>query len=267
MLETEVRKNGAVPATIIVIDGCARIGISDELKEILYRRLEQGSGFAKLGMRDLPAAWAKKQSGGTTVSATMKLAYEAGIKVFATGGIGGVHRDWQDLPDISSDLKALAQIPVVLVSAGCKAILDIPATLEVMETLAIPLLGWRTDSFPQFYTRNSKHRIERVDSTREFARFYELHTRISGSGILVANPIPASQSIPSTKIEPAISKGIRAARDQGVRGRELTPFLLDFLAHDTKGVSVKANLALLKNNARLAAKLAVSICGNERGKQ
>ncbi|MDP3114903.1 MAG: pseudouridine-5'-phosphate glycosidase [Candidatus Cloacimonadaceae bacterium] len=254
-----------VPATIIVLEGKAHVGIDElsyrEIETILAHR-DQHQVF-KLGMRDIPYAFAKKLSGGTTVSATMRLAHLAGIDIFATGGIGGVHRLWQENLDISSDLSALARIPVTVVSAGCKAILDIPATLEVLETKAVPVLGWQCDCFPRFYTRESIHMIDSIANEAEFAAFHQFHqiTNLPATGILIANPIPSEFELPSEQIDPFIEKGIAAARENNIRGKALTPFLLDFLAGITKGESVRANLALLENNVRLAALLAKALKG------
>ncbi len=260
-LERLIESAGAVPATIIVWQGEARVGLDEELVEALEPALRKGGAFRKLGRRDLPLAMASGYSGGTTVSGTMLLAWQAGIEVFATGGIGGVHQGWGETLDISSDLSALAQIPVTVVSAGCKAILDIAATLEYLETLAVPVLGWQVDRFPLFYTRDSDYRIDPIDSLEQFAAFHRHHSDLGGGGILVANPIPAADSIPALHLTSDIQAGIVTAKVQGIGGKELTPFLLDFLAQHTKGESVRANLALLKNNALLAAKLAGALKG------
>jgi pseudouridine-5'-phosphate glycosidase len=258
-LEDTIRTSGAVPATIIVWKGTAHVGIEDD---ILTELADHGSHeLHKLGMRDLPLAFAKNLSGGTTVSATMLLSSIAGIEVFATGGIGGVHRDWQSHPDVSSDLTALASIPVIVVSAGCKAILDISATLEYLESLAVPVLGWHTSEFPSFYSRGSGLRIDSVDSLADVASFWQHHLSLHSrpSGVLIANPIPEEAEIPFEHIKPHIDAAIREASESNILGKALTPFLLDKLAHATKGDSVRANLALLKNNALLAAKLATAL--------
>jgi pseudouridine-5'-phosphate glycosidase len=258
-LEQALEEEGAVAATIIVLDGIAHIGLNSEAVDDIESRLRNPGSFDKLGMRDLPYAMAKGLSGGTTVSATMKLAQAAGIEVFATGGIGGVHRGWERTLDISSDLKALAEIPVAVVSAGCKAILDVPATLEYLETLAVPVLGWQTNLFPLFYTAESSHTIDRLDSEDEFASLWKQHRSLGGGGILVANPIPTEHSIPAEQMDGYIRTAITEAKIYGKAGKALTPFLLDYLAQVTKGGSVKANLALLENNARLAARLAKAL--------
>ena len=254
-LEDVISSVGATAATIIVHRGVAHIGVDSKLKEELQNT---SIPFRKLSSRDLALAFAKKESGGTTVSATMSLAHQAGIEVFATGGIGGVHRSWQESLDISLDLQALSRIPVLVVSAGCKAILDVPATLETLESFGVPVIGWQTDSFPLFYTSESEYPILRCDDLDLLARCWQFHKNLnpSGAGLLVANPIPKDYNIPSEVIEPYITQAILEAKHAGIKGKELTPFLLDFLAHITKGVSVNANLALLENNARLAAQLA-----------
>lgn len=258
-LENLLISQKVTPATIIVLDGIAYIGLEENMQMKLKQMLKNKENFSKLGMRDLPLAIAKEISGGTTVSATMLLAHLAGIKVFATGGIGGVHRNWESSLDISSDLIALSHIPVIVISAGCKAILDIPATLEALETLAIPILGWKTNSFPLFYTSKSVYPIEKIDNLDIFVSFWKNHLALKGKGILIANPIPEEYSLPLDKLDSIINESIEQAQIKGIKGKELTPFLLDFLAQATKGESIKANLALLKNNVQLAAELAKAL--------
>ena len=258
-LENLLISQKVTPATIIVLDGIAYIGLEENMQMKLKQMLKNKENFSKLGMRDLPLAIAKEISGGTTVSATMLLAHLAGIKVFATGGIGGVHRNWESSLDISSDLIALSRIPVIVISAKCKAILDIPATLEVLETLAIPILGWKTNSFPLFYTSKSVYPIEKIDNLDIFVSFWKNHLALKGKGILIANPIPEEYSLPLDKLDSIINESIEQAQIKGIKGKELTPFLLDFLAQATKGESIKANLALLKNNVQLAAELAKAL--------
>lgn len=262
MLEATIEKEGATPATIVVIDGIAHIGLDERDVGMLEPILKSYSHqLVKLSMRDLPLAFMKHQTGGTTVSATMLLASMQKIQVFATGGIGGVHRDWHVIPDISMDIKALATIPVTVVSAGCKAILDIGATLECLESNAVPVLGWKTDSFPTFYSRTSTYTVDTIDSTQEFSQYYKQHIACftNPTGILIANPIPVDAEIPFAEIEPTIKLAVSEADKQGIRGKRLTPFLLDFMAQSTAGKSIKANLALLENNARVAAQLAISL--------
>ncbi len=260
-LEDIIRGEGAEPATIIVWKGKGYVGMEDEILAELTQA--DAAKLSKLGTRDLALAFAKQLSGGTTVSATMLLAAGAGIEVFATGGIGGVHRDWQSNPDVSSDLSALASIPVIVVSAGCKAILDINATLEALESMAVPVLGWQTSEFPAFYSRASGLPIERVDHLEELASFWRYHLELYDrpSGVLLANPVPRDAEIPAQVIAPYIESAIAEATEKGIRGKALTPFLLDKLARATKGDSVRANLALLKNNARLAAQVAIALKG------
>ncbi|MDD4309915.1 MAG: pseudouridine-5'-phosphate glycosidase [Candidatus Cloacimonetes bacterium] len=249
---------GATPATIIILDGTAHIGIEQEDVDKLRQKMQDNSALYKFGRRDIPLALCKGYSGGTTVSATMLLAYKAGIKVFATGGIGGVHRGWNLSLDISNDLKALTDIPVIVVSAGCKAILDIPATLEYLETSGVPVLGWQTDSFPAFYSRESGVNIDMVNSAAELARIYGTMLTIDPkpSGILLANPIPLSAEIPRGQIAQHIDAAVLAAQNNGITGKSLTPFLLDYLAKCTSGKSVTANLALLENNVMVGAAIA-----------
>ncbi|MDZ4122089.1 MAG: pseudouridine-5'-phosphate glycosidase [Candidatus Cloacimonadaceae bacterium] len=268
MLEDTVRTSGAVPATIIVVDGVVHIGIDELLREKIIQRFEQKAAFDKYAIRDLGMAIARRQSGGTTVSATMLCAHQSGIKVFATGGIGGVHRLWNLHLDVSLDLKALATIPVIVVSAGCKAILDIEATVEVLESFGVPVLGWQTDDFPAFYSRSSGVRIPRADSCAEIVQADIINTdmarncSLSPSGILVGNPIPEGEEIKQEEIEPVIQDALKSAYQNGIKGKDITPYLLSYLARHTDGRSVTANLALLKNNAELAAKLANEYCAN-----
>ena len=252
-LELEVE-----PATIIILDGKIHIGITQAEKENLQHKMKNGEEIQKFGMRDIPYSIAYKKSGGTTVSATMLLAFKAGIKVFATGGIGGVHRFWNETLDISSDLKALAEIPVIVVSAGCKAILDISATLEVLESYGVPVLGWKTDEFPAFYSRASGKKIDRIENAKDVVKIYQAMLKLYPypTGILVANPVPEKDEIPFAEIEKYISAVIAEAKTKNITGKELTPFLLATLAEKTKGQSVQSNLALLKNNVIIGAQIA-----------
>ena len=257
-LQRVIADQDCTAATIIVHQGVAHIGIDDSLREELQNT---DIPFNKLSLRELPLAFARKDSGGTTVSATMGLAHKAGIEVFATGGIGGVHRFWQDSWDVSMDLIALSSIPVIVVSAGCKAILDVAATLEMLESFGVPVVGWQTDTFPLFYTPESEYHISRCDDLDLLAQGWRAHKvlREHGCGMLVANPIPKEYGIHSSQIEPFINQAIAEAKHLGIKGKELTPFLLDLLAQITKGESVKANIALLEHNARLAADLAKTL--------
>ncbi|MBW6514400.1 MAG: pseudouridine-5'-phosphate glycosidase [Candidatus Syntrophosphaera sp.] len=263
VLEEILVNEGVTPATIIVLEGIAHIGLEANQVEDLAPRFKAPGSFRKLGMRDLALAFTQGHSGGTTVSATMKLAHLAGIEVFATGGIGGVHTSWREDLDISSDLTALAEIPVAVVSAGCKAFLDIRSTLEYLETLAVPVLGWQTDRFPKFYVPSSEHAIDRIDTAEEFALFWKTHLTMGGKGLLVANPIPAKNALSPDQIEAELRSGVISAKTQGITGKDFTPFVLDYLAKHTKGGSVEANLALLKNNVSLAASLAKALVSKE----
>ncbi len=254
-MEKQVRENGALPATIALLDGKIRIGLSDEE---LVRLSEAASGEStlKVSHRDFATAIVKKADGGTTVAGTMYAANMAGIKVFATGGIGGVHKE--SAFDISTDLRSLADIPTIVVCAGAKAILDLPATLEYLETMGVPVIGYRTDEFPAFYSRESGLGVSaRLDSPEEIADFAKAHWNVGmKGGILVTNPIPESEAIPKSKLEPVIAKASAEAIQQDIHGQKLTPFLLGRINELTKGKSLKANLALLLNNARLAAEIA-----------
>ncbi len=251
-MEKQVRDNGATPATIALLDGKIRIGLSD--LELI--RLSESESTLKVSHRDFATAIVKKADGGTTVAGTMYAANMAGIKVFATGGIGGVHKE--SAFDISTDLRSLAEIPTIVVCAGAKAILDLPATLEYLETMGVPVIGYKTDEFPAFYSRESGLGVSaRLDSPEEVAEFAKAHWNLGmRSGILVANPIPETESISKSKLEPVIAKASAEAIQQGIHGQKLTPFLLGRISELTKGKSLKANLALLLNNARLAAEIA-----------
>ncbi|MDD2228215.1 MAG: pseudouridine-5'-phosphate glycosidase [Candidatus Cloacimonetes bacterium] len=257
-LEQLCRDNGAEPATIIVLDGVAYIGMEESDIALLKQKMQANEKLHKFGRRELPMALVKGLSGGSTVSATMLLAYYAGIKVFSTGGIGGVHRGWEKTLDISSDLKALSEIPVIVVSAGCKAILDIPATLEYLESSGVPVLGWQTHELPAFYSCRSGLHIDQVDNAKQLADIYKAMMALDAkpSGILLANPVPQEHEIPQEQISSHIEAAINAASERGIGGKELTPFLLSYLADSTKGLSVFTNLALLKNNVIVGAQIA-----------
>ena len=257
-LESICRNQGVEPATIIVLDGEFLIGMAKADIDNLQHKMSSGEPVLKLGRRDLAMAYAARQSGGTTVSATMYLAHQAGIAVFATGGIGGVHRNWESTFDVSNDLITLSEIPVIVVSAGCKAILDIPATLEYLETLGVPVLGWQSNDFPAFYTRNSGNQIARVDNAIQLKKVYQYQTSLEThpKGILIANPIPADAEIPSAIMDTFIQDALRKAAVKGIRGKDTTPFLLSALAQSTSGASVTANLALLENNVIVGANIA-----------
>lgn len=253
-VEDEVRNAGAVPATIAVLDGALHVGLTDDQLETLA----QAKDVAKLSRADLPVCIAQGGTGATTVAATMIAAHLAGIGVFATGGIGGVHRGWEGTLDISADLLELAQTPVSVVAAGPKAILDIPATLEVLETNGVPVIAFGQDELPAFWSRNSGLKAPlRLDSARDIARAAALRAEMGlPGGQLIANPIPETDEIGRDTIIPVIEAALADAEAQGVAGKAVTPFLLDTIFRATEGRSLAANIALVLNNARLASDIA-----------
>ncbi len=256
-VEAEVRAAGAVPATIAVLQGTIRIGLGDtELEE-----LARASGVAKLSRADLAVCVTQRGTGATTVAATMICARMAGIGVFATGGIGGVHRGAETSFDISADLQELAQTPVTVVAAGAKAILDLPKTLEVLETLGVPVVAVGQDAFPAFWSRDSGLKAPlRLDRPEDIAAAHRMRAALGlPGGQLVANPIPASDEIPAEDLAPLIAEALAEAEAQGVIGKAVTPFLLSRLFDLTGGRSAEANVALVLNNARLAARIAVAL--------
>jgi pseudouridine-5'-phosphate glycosidase len=254
-MEAQVREAGAIPATVALLDGQIRVGISDE--ELV--RLSESESVLKVSHRDFATAIVRKMDGGTTVAGTMFAAQMAGIKVFATGGIGGVHKESSF--DISTDLHALAEIPMIVVCAGAKAILDLPATLENLETHGVPVIGHGTDEFPAFYSRESGLNVSaRLNSPKEIADFAKAHWGLGmKSGVLVTNPIPETDAIPANEMQPIIAQASAEAVTKGIHGQALTPFLLGRISELTQGRSLKANLALLLNNARVAASIAAEI--------
>ena len=253
-MEKQVHDFGATPATVALLDGKIRIGLSD--KELVRLSDAEADSILKVSHRDFATAILKKMNGGTTVAGTMFVAHMAGIKVFATGGIGGVHKESPF--DISTDLHALAEIPMIVVCAGAKAILDLPATLEYLESMGVPVVGYQTDEFPAFYSRESGLGVSvRLDSPKEIADFAKAHWELGmKSAILVTNPIPEINAIPKSEMDPIIARASAEAIKQGIHGQKLTPFLLSRIRELTKGKSLKANLALLLNNALLAAEIA-----------
>ena len=255
-VEEVVRGEGAVPATIAVIDGVPRAGLDAATLE----RLAKDKDVAKASGRDLATVMLRKGSAGTTVSATMRIAELAGIAIFATGGIGGVHRGAEQSFDISADLIELAHTPVAVICTGAKSILDIGKTLEYLETQRVPVIVNGADEFPAFYSNKSGERADqRLDTPREIAEAILLHRRLgSGSGLLIANPIPPQEALAAAEIEEAVITADAEAKAKAIAGKALTPFLLARIYELTQGASLKANIALIRNNAGLAARIAVA---------
>ena len=251
--ESICKQQGVVSATIAIVNGECCVGLEKTQIEFIAKN----ASVKKVSRRELGIAIAKKWSGGTTVSATMHIAHQSGISVFSTGGIGGVHRGAKHSFDISQDLTALAQIPMVVISAGAKAILDLSKTLEMLETLGIPMLGFETNEFPAFYSRNSGLcDLFRIESPVDAAHIYRKNMDIGlGASTLVVNPIPKKDEIPSGEIELIIDSAINDARIKKIKGKELTPFLLKEIVKKTNGRSLEANRALALNNVRLGVKI------------
>jgi pseudouridine-5'-phosphate glycosidase len=254
-VEAVVRQHGATPATIAVAEGTICVGLGEDL----LRRLAAGGDVSKASRRDLAALVATGATAGTTVSATMLVAARCGIAIFATGGIGGVHRGAAETFDISADLTELGRTPVAVVCSGAKSILDLGKTLEVLETQGVPVLGYRTEAFPAFFSRESSHRVDRrFDSSRALAEVIDAQWRLGlKNGILIANPIPEADALPAEEIEAHIAAACREADAAGVSRKDLTPYLLARINELTKGQSLKANTALVKSNAALAADISV----------
>lgn len=258
LVEQTIRENGAVPATIAVIGGRLKAGLSRDEIEHLGKA---GRDVAKASRRDLPALVARKADGATTVTTTMIIAHMAGIKIFATGGIGGVHRGAETTMDISADLEELAQTPVMVVCAGAKSILDLGLTLEYLETHGVPVIGYGTEELPAFYTRHSGFGVDyRVDTPEELAAMFDAQRGLGyKGGMLVTNPIPEEYSMDKAVIDTAIETALNEAKAQGIHGKETTPFLLAKVVELTGGNSLESNIQLVLNNARLAAKTAVAL--------
>ena len=258
LVEQTIRDNGAVPATIAVIGGRLKAGLSHEEIEYLGKT---GRGVAKASRRDLPALVARGADGATTVTTTMIIAHMAGINVFATGGIGGVHRGAEVTMDISADLEELAQTPVMVVCAGAKSILDLGLTLEYLETKGVPVIGYGTEELPAFYTRKSGFGVDyRLDSPEELAAAFHAQREMGlKTGMLVTNPIPEEYSMDADVINKAIDEAVAEAKAQGIHGKATTPFLLAKIKDITGGSSLDANIQLVYNNARLAAKTACEL--------
>ncbi|RLK61594.1 pseudouridine-5'-phosphate glycosidase [Actinokineospora cianjurensis] len=257
-LERIVRDAGAVPATIAVLDGVAHIGLTPEQLQRVC-----SPGLAKLSLRDLGPAYALKRDGATTVASTAALAHQAGIKVFATGGLGGVHlsvpagsASW----DVSADLDVLATTPVTVVCSGVKSILDIAATVEVLETKSVPVVGYRTDYFPGFYLRESAHTVPwRVDTPAEAAAVIAAHSTFTASGVLLVNPVPVEYELDRELHDRLLSEGMALLQERGIRGKDVTPALLEFFHNGSGGASLSANTELVADNARVAAEVAVQL--------
>ncbi|MFQ5813087.1 MAG: pseudouridine-5'-phosphate glycosidase [Anaerolineae bacterium] len=254
-LEQAVRESGALPATIAVIEGQIRVGLTEGELE----RLATQKGVRKVSRRDLPLAVARGEEGATTVAATMYVAALTGIEVLATGGIGGVHRGQPF--DVSADLPELAQTRVAVVCSGAKSILDLPLTLEWLETHGVPILGYQTDEFPAFYSRESGLPVDAcVDTPAEAASIIRTKWELGlEGGVLVTVPVPEGAELPRELAEEAIERALAAAQEQGIAGKALTPFLLSQIAQSTEGASIKANVALLKNNVAVAARIAAAL--------
>jgi pseudouridine-5'-phosphate glycosidase len=259
-LEAQVRERGAVPATIAILGGEPRVGL--DAGELQYLACQPG--IRKVSRRDLPIVVARGYDGATTVAATMAIAAMAGLQVLATGGIGGVHRGHPF--DVSADPPELAQTPLVVVCSGAKAILDLPLTLEWLETHGVPVLGYGTDDFPAFYVRASGLAVdERVNAPQEVAAVYRAKRRLGlPGGVLVGVPVPSAEAAPAHEIENAIQAALEDAEAEGIVGREVTPYLLARVAERTEGHSIEANISLLRNNARVAAEIAAALCQAEQ---
>ena len=258
-IEAAVREGGAVPATIAVVDGEPRIGLDDEA----LRRVASDADVAKVSVRDLAVVTGLGRSGATTVAATAHLAARAGIRVFATGGLGGVHRGARETWDESADLATIARTPVLVVCAGVKSILDVAATLERLETLSVAVAGYRTDQFPGFYLRDSGHPLYwTAPDAQHVAGVMRAQDELgtAGYGLVLANPIPPADELNRELHDRVLTAGLEAAQRAGVSGKDVTPFLLEFFHRETHGESLRANVALVLNNARLAASVAAAYC-------
>ena len=255
LVEQTIRENGAVPAPIAIIGGRLKAGLSKDEIEYLGK---SGRNVAKTSRRDIAALVARKADGATTVTTTMMIAHMAGISIFATGGIGGVHRGAEVTMDISADLEELGNTPVMVVCAGAKSILDLGLTLEYLETKGVPVIGYGTDELPAFYTRHSGFGVDyRADSPEELAAMFQAQRGLGlKGGMLVTNPIPEEYSMDKAVIDAAIDQAIKEASEKGIKGKETTPFLLAKVVELTGGDSLDSNIALVLNNARLAAKTA-----------
>lgn len=260
-VEHTVRKHGAMPATIAVVDGQLCAGLEDEALEHFAKT---GPAIMKVSTRDLPFVIARGLTGATTVASTMRIADMAGIQVFATGGMGGAHRGAEKSFDISADLGEFAQCDVAVVTAGAKAILDLAATLEILESHGVPVIGYGTDEFPAFYSRGSGHKLTlTADTPEQVAAMMRVKWDMGlYGGVVVANPIPKADEIPANEIAPHIEKAVAEAAAQGIIGKDVTPFLLKRITEITEGRSLAANIALVMNNAKVAAEIAVAFAAS-----
>jgi pseudouridylate synthase len=256
-VESMITRHGAVPATIAIVDGALRAGLDDKALEHFART---GPSIMKVSTRDMPHVVSRNMTGATTVASTMRIAAMAGIPVFATGGMGGAHRGANNNFDISADLMEFAHSNVAVVTAGAKAILDLALTLEILETQGVPVVGYGTDEFPAFYSRQSGHPLtQRADTPAQLAALLQAKWTMGlRGGVVVANPIPMADEIPADEISPHINCAVAEAAAQGVHGKEVTPFLLKRIAEITAGRSLKANIALVMNNAKVAAEIALA---------
>ncbi|MBF0441025.1 MAG: pseudouridine-5'-phosphate glycosidase [Oligoflexales bacterium] len=261
-LENIIRKNGAVPATTAIIDGKITIGLSSDHIEMIA----SSKNVIKVSIRDFPYVMSQKKIGATTVAGTLFCCQLAKIRVFVTGGIGGVHREAQTTMDISADLLQISNTDTAVVSAGVKSILDIPKTLEYLETLGVPVLGYQTDEFPAFYTRTSGEKVlYRMNSPEEIADFLNSKWSVGlKGGVLVSNPIPHEKALDEDLIGKTIEEALKEAHSKGIRGKNITPFLLDYIVKATKGASLDANIALVCNNAELGARISREYCSLTR---
>lgn len=258
-VEDIIRENGAVPATIGIIDGIIRIGLTSKQLEFFGT----SENIIKVSRRDLPYIISNKKNGATTVAGTMICAAMAGIKIFVTGGIGGVHRGVENTLDISADLNELMQTNVAVVCAGVKSILDINKTLEYLETSGVPVIGYQTDDFPAFYTRKSGNKVDyRLDSPEQTADFLKTKWELNlTGGVVIANPVPESKAMDEGVINSAITSALTEAESNGIKGKDITPFLLDRIKQITGGKSLETNMALVKNNARVGSQIATALNG------
>ncbi len=255
--ENEVRQTGALPATIAIIAGRAVIGLDEDQLQAIADR----SDVAKVNLANLGYVIAEQRWGATTVASSLHLAQAAKIRVFATGGIGGVHRGASESFDISADLAALARYPLITVCAGAKAILDLPKTMEILETMGVPVIGYQTGELPAFYSRSSGLKLDlRAETPEQVARIAATHWQMGfASGLLVVAPVPIADEVPAAKIKDAIDEALDAATKQGIVGKAVTPFLLSLIAQQTGGRALRANIALLRNNARIAGEIALAL--------